>query len=92
MIWTVEWDERARRELRKLDKSIQKNILKYLKERIAITDDPKRFGKGLSYEKYGLWRYRIQNYRIICVINESEHKVCVLSIGHRKEVYKYAIS
>ena len=68
MTWIVEWDDRARKELRKPDQQLQKNILKYLRERIAVCDDPRRFGKPLSYDKHGLWRYRVQNARIVCRI------------------------
>ena len=92
MIWKVELDDRARRELRKLDKRVQANILKYLRERISTVSNPKQFGKSLSYERYGLWRYRIQNYRIICRINEEEYKISVLAIGHRKDIYKYFVA
>ena len=48
-VWAVEFDDRARRELRKLDAKAQKVILRYLRERIAgsrrIPDDlASRFG------------------------------------------------
>lgn len=39
MTWSVELDDRARRELRKLDPSDQKQILRYLRERIATPED-----------------------------------------------------
>jgi mRNA interferase RelE/StbE len=87
LIWTVEWDERARKELRKLDKTIQKVILKYLRSRIAGSEDPRRFGKPLSYDKHGLWRYRIQNVRVICEISDDEVIVLVVKVGNRKNVY-----
>lgn len=87
MTWKVEWDDRARRELRKLGKQAQTDILKYLRERIATEHDPRRFGKGLSYDKHGLWGYRIGNYRIICRIEEEELTVLVLTAGHRKNIY-----
>ncbi len=87
LTWTVELDDRARKELRKLDKSIQKKILKYLRERIAVDDDPRRFGKPLSYDKHGLWRYRIENVRLICQIEDDVVNVLVLRIGHRRDVY-----
>ena len=38
--WTVEFDDRARRELRKLDAKTQQTILRYLRERIDGADDP----------------------------------------------------
>jgi mRNA interferase RelE/StbE len=87
--WTIKWEKRALLKLQALDKPIQKNLLKYLRERIETANNPKQFGKGLSYEKYGLWRYRVQNYRIICRINEEEYTLLVVSVGHRKDIYKY---
>jgi mRNA interferase RelE/StbE len=87
VIWRIEWDDRARKELRKLGKQIQEDILRYLRERIATKEDPKRFGKSLSFEKHGLWRYRVHNYRIICSIEEDESIVLVLGVGHRKDIY-----
>jgi mRNA interferase RelE/StbE len=85
--WTVEWDDRARKELRKLDGPLQKKILEYLRKRIAVDADPRRFGKPLSYDKHGLWRYRIQNVRIICCIEDDSLIVLVVKVGYRKEVY-----
>ena len=46
-VWAVEFDDRARRELRRLDPKIQKDILRYLRERIAGSTDPRQFGKPL---------------------------------------------
>lgn len=89
MTWVVEWDDRARKELRKLDKRLQKDILKYLRERIAVNADPRRFGKPLSYDKHGLWRYRVQNTRIVCRIEDEELFVLVVKVGNRKEVYDF---
>jgi mRNA interferase RelE/StbE len=87
MIWRVEWDDKSRRELRKLNRQLQQNRLRYLRERIATNDDPRRFGKPLSYDKHGLWRYRVQDARIICRIFEDELLVLVVAVAHRKEVY-----
>ena len=88
MTWIVEFDDAARKELRKLDRQAQQEILRYLRERIATDEDPRRFGKALSRELAGLWRYRIQNYRIICAIEDQKLIVLVLRVGHRKDVYE----
>ena len=85
--WTVEFDDRARRELRKLDVKIQHDILRYLRERIAGSLDPRQFGKPLRMNLAGLWRYRVGNYRLICRIEEHRLVVLVLKIGHRRNVY-----
>ena len=86
--WTVEFDDRARRELRKLDSSIQTAILRYLRERIATAEDPRRFGKPLRRNLAGLWRYRVEDYRLICRIEDDRIVVLVLQVGHRSEIYE----
>ncbi|MDA3898321.1 MAG: type II toxin-antitoxin system RelE/ParE family toxin [Desulfobacteraceae bacterium] len=88
MIWKVEFDERARKELRKLDRQAQVNILSYLRTRIATHEDPRRFGDPLRKTLIGLWKYRVGPYRIICYINENVVTVRVLRVGHRKNVYE----
>jgi mRNA interferase RelE/StbE len=86
-LWTVEFDDRARRELRKLDGKIQKAILRYLRERIAVAEDPSRFGKPLRHNLAGLWCNRVEDYRLICRIEDERVVVLVLQVGHRREVY-----
>lgn len=89
MTWNIEWDDRARKELRKLDSSVQKEILSYLRIRIAGLDNPRLFGQSLTGNKSGLWRYRVGNYRIICRIEDDALVVFVIGVGHRKEVYEH---
>lgn len=86
--WTVEFDDRARRELRKLDEQIQREILRYLRERVAGSADPRQFGKPLRMNLAGLWRYRVGDYRLICRLEENRLVVLVLQVGHRREVYE----
>src|ERR1700722_7194204 len=76
--WTIEFDDRARRELRKLDPKVQKAILSYLRGRIPCSDDPRRFGKPLRRNPAGLWRYRVDDYRLICRIEDRRVVVAVL--------------
>lgn len=88
MTWKVEWDDAAVKELRKLDRQAQKDILRYFRERIATDEDPRRFGKSLSRELAGLWRYRVRNYRMICHIEDQKLVVLVIRVSHRKDVYE----
>jgi mRNA interferase RelE/StbE len=87
LIWKVDIDDKARKELRKLSPPLQEDIIKYLRKKIATKDDPRRFGKPLSYDKHGLWRYRIQDARVICKILDDEVLVLVVKVGHRKDIY-----
>ena len=61
--WRVEFDRAAARELRKLGVEAERRVLRYLRERIAGSSDPRRFGHALTGDRKGLWRYRIGDYR-----------------------------
>ena len=88
MVWQIEFDSEAENDLKKIDRGMQRRILRYLRERIATEKDPRRFGAPLRRELSGLWKYRLGDYRIICRIEEKRIVVYVIRIGHRKDVYK----
>jgi mRNA interferase RelE/StbE len=85
--WRVEFDRDAARDLRKLDMPGQRRILRYLRERIATDEDPRRFGHALTGDLKGLWRYRVRDYRIVASIADERFVVLVVTVGHRREVY-----
>lgn len=87
MTWTVEFDNRARKELRKLDANIQKQLLEWLNQNLAGDIDPRAKGTALKGKFRGLWKYRIGDYRIVCQIRDREIVVLIVRITHRKEVY-----
>ncbi|QTQ15772.1 type II toxin-antitoxin system RelE family toxin [Treponema parvum] len=82
----VEFSETAFKILKKLDGSIQKQILKYVHELKGLKD-PRTRGKRLKSNLAGLWRYRIGDYRMICEIKDDKLLITVLRIGHRREIY-----
>jgi mRNA interferase RelE/StbE len=88
LAWTIEFEERAKYDLSKLDKSIQREIVRYLETRIANSHDPRSFGYALSHNLSGLWRYRVRDYRIVCKLEQDRLIVLVVAIGHRSQVYK----
>lgn len=81
----IEYTETARKQLKKLDKTMQKRILDYMDE-VALLENPRSRGKALVENMRGLWRYRVGDYRI-CEIQESRIIISVLKIGHRKNIY-----
>jgi len=85
--WAYSFDERALRELKKLERQAQKDIVAYLDKRIATQATPRRFRKPLRAELAGLWRYRVRDYRLLCQIKDELLLVLVISVGHRKNVY-----
>jgi mRNA interferase RelE/StbE len=85
--WSYSFSEAARKDLFKLDRQGQKEILRYLDSRIATDADPRRFGRGLRADLAGVWRYRVGDYRILCHIRDRQLLVLVIAVGHRKNVY-----
>lgn len=74
----------AQKQIAKLDKK----IIPVVKEAIAgLAIDPRPFGyKKLKGEE--AYRIRIGDYRIIYEIEDDKIIVTVVSVGHRKNIYK----
>ncbi|MSN97175.1 type II toxin-antitoxin system RelE/ParE family toxin [Campylobacter sp. FMV-PI01] len=83
----VEFNNKAKKDFSKLDKTIQIQILKKLKF-IESLDNPKDDGKPLAGNLLGLWRYRSGDYRILTQILDDRLVVLVVKISHRKNTYK----
>ncbi len=79
MNWVYRFDDRALKELKKLGRQAQRDIIAYLDERVSGDSDPRRFGKGLKADLAGLWRYRVGDYRILCQIKDGELLVLVVA-------------
>nr|WP_137154523.1 type II toxin-antitoxin system RelE/ParE family toxin [Rhizobium sp. FKL33] len=45
-------------------------------------------GKPLTGDLGGLWRYRVGDYRIICELRDAQLFVLVVTVDHRKDVYR----
>ena len=88
MVWTIEFERDAIRQLNRLDKGVRKRILEYLESRVVSVGAPRRFGKPLTGDRAGFWAYRIDAYRLVCLLEDERLVVVVVSVGHRREVYR----
>jgi mRNA interferase RelE/StbE len=89
MVWKVEFDTGAARDLDKLDRQTARRILVFLHGRIAPLDDPRSIGEALKGSKLGdFWKYRVGDYRVIVSIEDGALLVLVVKIGNRREVYR----
>jgi mRNA interferase RelE/StbE len=85
--WRVEFLRAADRDLRKLGADAARQVTRYLRERIATADDPRRFGHALTGDKKGLWRYRVGDYRIVAAIEDG--RFCRAGGGDRPPARVY---
>jgi mRNA interferase RelE/StbE len=87
MAWQIKFESQAEKELFSLDNSVKIRILKYLRK-LEGCDEPRVFGKPLTENLSGYWRYRIGNYRIISRIYDAELVILLLAIRKRDVVYR----
>ena len=87
-MYKLESSARFKKEFRKLDKNVQKRIRSWIIENLVNIEDPRSLGKGLVANRSGQWRYRIGDYRLICLIKDQELIILALSVGHRRNIYK----
>ena len=87
MTWKIEFDYKAAKEFKKLDKASQVLISNYLKNKVITVVHPTKLGKPMRYDYYGLWRYRVGKYRIICNIENESLVILVLRVALRKHAY-----
>ena len=92
MAWRIEFDAGALRDLRRLDRPVAQRIVRFLRERLVVADDPRSLGAPLRRTAgtgtAPLWRYRVGGWRIVARIEDDVLRVLVLRIAHRREVYR----
>ena len=78
----------AKKEFKKLDRVAQK----FIKEKLLLlTKDPnslKNNLKALQGKHKGKFRLRVGDYRVILKKEDEKLIIIVISVGHRKEIYK----
>ena len=87
MSWDYKITDRALKQLRKLGHEPSSRILAFLDSRIAGSEDPRHFGKCLKGNLGEFWRFRVDDYRILCQLKDQELEVLVVRVGHRSDIY-----
>ena len=88
MSWHIETTTRFDREFKKLDRYTQRMVKAWIEKHLVDCDDPRAQGKGLTANRSGQWRYRIGDYRLICLIEDEKLIILALSIGHRSSTIR----
>jgi mRNA interferase RelE/StbE len=63
-------------------------LLNYLEQRVIASGNPRQFGKSLSGDMGEFWSYRVGDYRIISLLEDKKLGVVVISVGHRRDIYR----
>ncbi len=86
MSYKVTWHEQAVEDLRRIDKDKAREIVGKVDD--YLSEDPLALGKPLKGLFRGLFRYRCGDYRVIYSIDRRDEAMLVLTVGHRKDVYR----
>ncbi|ADG41035.1 MULTISPECIES: type II toxin-antitoxin system RelE/ParE family toxin [Leuconostoc] len=87
--YTVAFADSYKKTFRKLDKSTQRLITKWIITHLHDVDFPTSPGKALTGELSGLIRFRIGDFRIITKVDNQVFIITALYVGKRSEVYKF---
>ncbi|MBR1481979.1 MAG: type II toxin-antitoxin system RelE/ParE family toxin [Ruminococcus sp.] len=88
MKYAVETTARFDREFKKLDRYTQKMIKAWIEKNLVGCENPRVHGKALTANRTGQWRYRIGDYRLICLIKDNELIILAMTVGHRRDIYE----
>lgn len=82
MSYSIKFSPHAAKQFNKLEKQAQRTIINYL-DKIINAKSPYDFGKSLTGNLSGLWRYRVGKYRIICEIHDGKLLIEVITVDKR---------
>ena len=80
-MYHLNYSKRAVNQLQEVDNG--NVIVKWLEDNVD-SKDPRRYGKALTGDTEGLWRYKIGEYRVLCQIEDDKVIVLDVSTGHKK--------
>lgn len=84
--FTIEYlDSVVEEDIPALPKTMKDRIRQAIETR--LTADPIGLGKPLRYSFVGHRRIRVGDYRIVYRLDADKHKVIIVLIKHRKDVY-----
>lgn len=86
--WSVRFNKTGQKCFEKLDTQIQRQIQKFLRERLLPAENPRLLGKPLSGNLSEFWSYRIADYRVICKIEDKELVILIVRVAHRRHMYE----
>lgn len=84
-MFNFEFKNKAAKEIDKLPSIIRGRILEKLKF-YSFQKNPLKFADKLKDRRFGEYRFRVGNYRILFDVKEKN--IIILKVGHRKDIYK----
>ncbi len=89
-MYQLRYSKQALKQLHKLDMPTRIILIKWIEHNLLNCGNPYTIPqyKELKGNLSNYIRYRVGNYRIICTVFEQILTIEIVSVGHRKEVYR----
>jgi mRNA interferase RelE/StbE len=84
MPYVVHLKRSAEKELDRLPTKIRDRIIKQI---ISLKNNPRPFGLHELQSREG-FRIRVSDYRILYIIDDKAKQIDIISVAHRKEIYR----
>lgn len=85
MLYQIEFSRQADRQFRNLPSQTQQRLKSKI-DSLASTPRPHGSEKLSSFDQ--LYRIRVGDYRIVYAVEDNRLVVLVVTVGHRREVYR----
>jgi len=82
----VGWMPSARRDLARLPERVATAVVEFVYGSLA--ENPQRSARALHLELAGQHAARRSEYRVIYRIEDAKHRVIILAVDHRRDVYR----
>lgn len=84
MIYTIAILRRAQKELSDLP---QNSYARVRDEIRRLAEEPRPNGSQKLAGRSG-WRIRVGSYRVVYEIDDTNHLITIMHVGHRRDVYR----
>jgi mRNA interferase RelE/StbE len=85
-MWKIEWKKSAKKEFITLDKTARSVIEKAIDTKLLTNPDV--YLIPLVGDLTGLYKFRVGDYRLLCLKEENVLIITVVKVKHRREVYE----
>ena len=87
-MYTLYFSQQVKKSLKKLDAQTQRLVKNWINKHLQGVIDPRIYGKALTGDLKGFWRYRIGDYRLIAKIEDKKLLIFLVELEHRSTVYR----
>ena len=86
MLYSVEFQPSARKDLETLPRSIQTRIGRAIAD---LCDELHARGSKKLSGEHEIWRIRVGDHRVLYKIEKERLVIFVVKVGHRRDVYRW---